>query len=185
MSISELFPRNNYFTKNQNKNDSIQNNNNIFPGRNNSENKSNLEKNIKLNNKRNHSYNSTNNEIELYFAMVETIIPVDEKINKKAIYNIKITSSLNYNDHWVKSYTLDDLIKFRNYLLKYASKVINLPFPQKSIFRFLPYIGQKYDERNWDVLLENKFYLDDFFETICKDREMYKLAEFINFFSKP
>ena len=124
-------------------------------------------------------------ELELFYAKVETIIPIDDKLNNDAIYNIKIRSSLNFNDFWIKSCTLDELYDLREYLLKYVSSVINLPFPQKSWMRFLPYIGYKYDERNWDILLENKFLLDDFFSTICKDKEMYKLSEFISFFSKP
>ena len=91
---------------------------------------------------------------------METIIPIDDKLNNSAIYNIKIRSSLNCNDSWIKSCTLDDLFNFREYLLKYSHYVINLPFPKKSWMRFLPYIGHKYDERNWDILLENKFFLD-------------------------
>ena len=184
MSFSEIFYRKNYIIQNseQNNNKDVhQNHINLSIKRNNSENKRYKSKGENLDN--NNSNN--NNEIELFFAEVETIIPIDEKINKKAIYNIKIKSSLNHNDFWIKSCTLDDLFEFRNYLLKYSSSVINLPFPQKSLFRFFPYIGHKYDERNWDILLENKFYLDDFFETICKDKKMYKFNEFINFFSKP
>ena len=137
-----------------------------------------------------HSSNNSNNsnekeEEELYFAKVDTIIPIDEKITNNAKYNIKIKSSININDTWIKSYILDDLINFRNYLLKFDISIINLPFPTKSILRFLPYIGYRYDERNWDILLENKFLLDDFLYTICKNKEMYKLSGFIDFFSKP
>ena len=186
MSIADLFYRDSYFTKKHDEKDKNNNNPkeiNLFTKKNNSDNKSTQSKNSNSSNNTNNSNN--NEEAELYFAEVETITPIDEKINNIAIYNIKIKSSLNFNDSWVKPYTLDDLIKFRNYLLKYASSVINLPFPEKSLFRFLPYIGQKYDERNWDILLENKFLLDDFFNTICKDKEMYKLSGFISFFSKP
>ena len=186
MSIADLFYRESYFTKKHDENNNNINNTkeiNLFHKKNNSDNKSTQSKNSNSSNGTNNSNN--NEESELYFAEVETITPIDEKINNSAIYNIKIKSSLNFNDSWVKPYTLDDLIKFRNYLLKYASSVINLPFPEKSLFRFLPYIGQKYDERNWDILLENKFLLDDFFNTICKDKEMYKLSGFISFFSKP
>ena len=137
-----------------------------------------------------HSSNNSNNnnekeEEELYFAKVDTIIPIDEKTTNNAKYNIKIKSSININDTWIKSYILDDLINFRNYLLKFDNSIINLPFPTKSILRFLPYIGYRYDERNWDILLENKFLLDDFLYTICKNKEMYKLSGFIDFFSKP
>ena len=187
MSIADLFYRDSYFTKKHDENDKNNNNPkliNLFHKNNNSDNKSTQSKNSNSSNNSNNS-NNNNEEAELYFAEVETITPIDEKINNSAIYNIKIKSSLNFNDSWVKPYTLDDLIKFRDYLLKYASSVINLPFPEKSLFRFLPYIGQKYDERNWDILLENKFLLDDFFNTICKDKEMYKLSGFITFFSKP
>ena len=138
-----------------------------------------------------HSSNNSNNskekeeEEELYFAEIDTIIPIDDKITNNAIYNIKIQSSFNSNDTWIKSCTLDDLINLRNYLLKFVNSIINLPFPTKSLLRFLPYIGYRYDERNWDILLENKFLIDNFLYTICKDKEMYKLSGFINFFSKP
>ena len=176
--IAKYFYRNSYFTKVHE--DTGTNNDN--------------QKEMNLlddNNDLNNNNNITNHkekeeqEEELYFAEVETIIPIDERTNNTAMYNIKIKSSLNFNDSWVKSCTLDDLFKFRDYLIKYTHSVINLPFPTKSLFRFLPYIGYKYDERNWDILLENKFLLDDFFETICKDKEMYKLSGFISFFSKP
>ena len=162
-----------------------ENNNNI-----NSENIKHNSNNSNNSEKPTHSSNNSNNsnekeEEELYFAKVDTIIPIDEKTNNNAKYNIKIKSSININDTWIKSYILDDLINFRNYLLKFDNSIINLPFPTKSILRFLPYIGYRYDERNWDILLENKFLLDDFLYTICKNKEMYKLSGFIDFFSKP
>ena len=162
-----------------------ENNNNI-----NSENVKHNSNNSNNSEKPTHSSNNSNNnnekeEEELYFAKVDTIIPIDEKITNNAKYNIKIKSSININDTWIKSYILDDLINFRNYLLKFDNSIINLPFPTKSILRFLPYIGYRYDERNWDILLENKFLLDDFLYTICKNKEMYKLSGFIDFFSKP
>ena len=162
-----------------------ENNNNI-----NSENVKHNSNNSNNSEKPTHSSNNSNNnnekeEEELYFAKVDTIIPIDEKITNNAKYNIKIKSSININDTWIKSYILDDLINFRNYLLKFDNSIINLPFPTKSILRFLPYIGYRYDERNWDILLENKFLIDNFLYTICKNKEMYKLSGFIDFFSKP
>ena len=183
--ISKLFYRNSYFTKvheESNVSDKNKNQINSKDNNNNSDNNS---------HKSNSSYSSNNSnkiedkELELYFAEVETIIPIDEKINNNAVYNIRIKSSINPHDSWVRSYTLDEITNFRYYLLKYTYNVINLPFPTKSLLRFLPYLGNKYDERNWDILLENKFLLDDFFKTICIDKEMYKLSGFINFFSKP
>ena len=192
MSISQFFFRESYFTKKHDdtdKNNTNQNERemNLFTIKNNTEKKSTKSKNSNSSNNSNNTNSSNNNdeEAELYFAEVETIIPIDEKFNNIAIYNIKIKSSLNFNDSWIKPCSLDDLINFRDYLLKFTYSVINLPFPRKSWLRFLPYIGQKYDERNWDILLENKFLLDDFFKTICKDKEMYKLSGFITFFSKP
>ena len=188
-SISQFFYRDSYFTKkhddkNQNpklinltqkKSNKKKDNDNIDnkSGRNSTEKSDSID------------YDLYDDELELFYAKVETIIPIDDKLNNNAIYNIKIRSSLNFDDSWIKSCTLDDLFNFREYLLKYTYSVINLPFPQKSWLRFLPYIGHKYDERNWDILLENKFLLDDFFSTICKDKEMYKLSEFVSFFSKP
>ena len=187
--ISNFFYRDSYFTKKHNDNDNDKNNYkemNLFQNNNKNNTNEDTDNKTKMSNASNFSnINIENNEAELYFAEVETIIPIDEKINNTAIYNIKIKSSLNVNDTWTKPCSLDDLIKFRDYLLKYTFSVINIPFPTKSFFRFIPYIGQKYDERNWDILLENKFLLDNFFSTICKDKEMYKLSGFISFFSKP
>ena len=187
-NISNLFYRESYFTKKHDENNPNPNLINLT--------KNKVQKKITDNNQDNQSERSSNEksesfecnaneEIELYHAIVETIIPIDDKLNNSAIYNIKIRSSLNCNDSWIKSCTLDDLFNFREYLLKYSHYVINLPFPKKSWMRFLPYIGHKYDERNWDILLENKFFLDDFLGAICKEREMYKLSEFVSFFSKP
>ena len=188
-NISQFFYRESYFTK---KHDDKNPNPNLINLTNNKkqENKDNTNIDDKSGRKSNeksesNDYDLYDDEIELYHAKVETIIPIDDKLNNNAIYNIKIRSSSNFDDEWIKSCTLDDLFNFREYLLKYTYSVINLPFPQKSWLRFLPYIGHKYDERNWDILLENKFLLDDFFSTICKDKEMYKLSEFIKFFSKP
>ena len=188
-SISQFFYRDSYFTKKHDdknpnpklinltkkKSNKKKDNDNIDnkSGRNSTEKSDSID------------YDLYDDELELFYAKVETIIPIDDKLNNNAIYNIKIRSSLNFDDSWIKSCTLDDLFNFREYLLKYTYSVINLPFPQKSWLRFLPYIGHKYDERNWDILLENKFLLDDFFSTICKDKEMYKLSEFVSFFSKP
>ena len=188
-SISQFFYRDSYFTKkhdDKNPNPKLinltQNNHNKKKDNNSNDNKSgrnSTEKSDSI------DYDLYDDELELFYAKVETIIPIDDKLNNDAIYNIKIRSSLNFDEFWIKSCTLDDLFNFREYLLKYTYSVINLPFPQKSWLRFLPYIGHKYDERNWDILLENKFLLDDFFITICKDKEMYKLSGFVSFFSKP
>ena len=188
-SISQFFYRDSYFTKkhdDKNPNPKLinltQNHHNKKKDNNSNDNKSgrnSTEKSDSI------DYDLYDDELELFYAKVETIIPIDDKLNNDAIYNIKIRSSLNFDEFWIKSCTLDDLFNFREYLLKYTYSVINLPFPQKSWMRFLPYIGHKYDERNWDILLENKFLLDDFFITICKDKEMYKLSGFVSFFSKP
>ena len=191
-NISQFFYRDSYFTK---KHD-VKNINPNLINLTSKNNKTKKDKNdiIKIENKEgrgsvekseSNDLDFCDDELELFYAKVDTIIPIDDNLNNNAIYNIKIRSSLNFNDSWIKSCTLDDLFNFREYLLKYTYSVINLPFPQKSWMRFLPYIGHKYDERNWDILLENKFLLDDFFSTICKDKEMYKLSEFISFFSKP
>ena len=189
-NISQFFYRDSYFTKKhdyKNPNPTLIN----LTKNNNSTNKDNTNindnKNGRSSNEKSDSidYDLYDDELELFHAKVETITPIDDKLNNNAIYNIKIRSSLNFSDSWIKSCTLEDLFNFREYLLKYTYSVINLPFPQKSWLRFLPYIGHKYDERNWDILLENKFLLDDFFSTICKDKEMYKLSEFMSFFSKP
>ena len=190
-NISQFFYRDSYFTK---KHDDKNPNPNLI---NLANNKKQFHKKINENNSDNLSGRASNEksdsieydlnyqEIELYHAKVETIIPIDDKLNNSAIYNIKIRGSLNYDDSWIKSCTLDDLFDFREYLLKFDSSVINLPFPTKSWLRFLPYFGHKYDERNWDILLENKFLLDDFLNAICKELGMYKLSGFISFFSKP
>ena len=188
-NISQFFYRESYFTKKHDDKNPNHTLINLTSNKNNN-NKDNTNLDDKSGRKSNEKsesidYDLYDDELELFYAKVETIIPIDDKLNNNAIYNIKITSSLNFNDSWIKSCTLDDLFNFREYLIKYTYSVINLPFPQKSWLRFLPYIGHKYDERNWDILLENKFLLDDFFITICKDKEMYKLSEFVKFFSKP
>ena len=187
--ISQFFFRESFFTKNHDEKNPNTNAINLFT-KNTIHNKNN--NNIERESSIKSSENSDSidmdlyDEMELFHAKVETIIPIDNKINNNnAIYNIKIRNSQNFDESWTKSCTLDELINFREYLLKYDYTVINQPFPEKSWLRFLPYIGHKYDERNWDILLENKFLLDDFFNTICKDKEMYKLSGFISFFSKP
>jgi hypothetical protein len=129
--------------------------------------------------------NNKKNEFNYVTAKIISIIPPDIKLNQDAIYNLEIQFSDSQNNKWIKSCTLNDLYFFREYIITYIPSIINIPFPQKSILSYLPFIGHKYDERNWDILLENKFLLDDFFSTICKDKEMYKLSEFIKFFSKP
>ena len=197
-NISQFFYRDSYFTKKHDDKNPNPNLINLFYKKSSSKiDFSNKDEDCNNNNSENNGESNSNNksdgnvddlyddEMELFYAKVDTIIPIDNKSNNKAIYNIKIRSSLNFNDFWIKSCTLDELFDLREYLLKYTYSVINLPFPQKSWMRFLPYIGHKYDERNWDILLENKFLLDDFFGTICKDKEMYKLSKFISFFSKP
>ena len=189
--ISEFFYRESYFTKKHNDKDKNNNDDdkeiNLFSNENKNNNiKNRSNKNSNTNNiSNNNIFDYEESETEFYSAEVETIIPIDEKINNTAIYNIKINSSLNANDIWKKSCSLDNLIKFHDYLLKYTHSVINIPFPTKSLLRFIPFVGHKYDERNWDILLENKFLLDNFFSTICRDKEMYKLSGFISFFSKP
>ena len=187
--ISQFFFRESFFTKNHDEKNPNTNAINLFT-KNTIHNKNN--NNIERESSIKSSENSDSidmdlyDEMELFHAKVETIIPIDNKINNNnAIYNIKIRNSQNFDESWTKSCTLDELINFREYLLKYDYTVINQPFPEKSWLRFLPYIGHKYDERNWDILLENKFLLDDFFNTICKDKEMYKLTGFVSFFSKP
>ena len=190
-NISQFFYRDSYFTKkhdDKNPNPNLLNltkNNNQFQNKIIDINTDNRSERTSSEKSDSNKFNIKNKELELFHAKVETIIPIDEKLNNSAIYNIKIRSSLNYDDSWIKSCTLDDLFDFREYLLKFDNSVINLPFPTKSLLRFLPYFGHKYDERNWDILLENKFLLDDFLSSICKEEGMYKLSGFISFFSKP
>ena len=185
-AISQFFFRESYFTKNHTESNPNTKAINLFTKKKkNEQSNNNNGKNSISNSENSESIDDIYDEEELFHAKVETIIPIDNKINNNAIYNLKIRSSQNFDESWTKSCTLDELINFREYLLKYASSVINLPFPEKSWLRIMPYIGHKYDERNWDILLENKFLLDDFFSTICKDKEMYKLSGFISFFSKP
>ena len=122
------------------------------------------------------------NKFSFVFAKIKKIIPPDE-INKKcAVYIIEMWEENNENNKWIKQYTLNELENFRNYIIKYVPSVNNLPFPYISWFSYLPYFGWKYDERNWDILLENKFILDNFFNTICQNKKIYILSEFNTFF---
>ena len=115
-------------------------------------------------------------------AEVSKIIPYDEINKKNAIYILEIYELKNKNNKWTKKYTLTEIENFRNYIIKYVPAVINLPFPYISLFSYLPFFGWKYDERNWDILLENKFILDNFFNTICQNKKIYILSEFNTFF---
>lgn len=111
-------------------------------------------------------------------AKIESIIPPRTK-DECALYNIKIT----YQDvNRYKKCPLKEISEFRRYIIKYIPSVNNLPFPSPSIFSYLPFIGYKYTELNWDILIEYKFILDDFFNAICNDPELYKLSEFNKFF---
>ena len=129
--------------------------------------------------------NNKKNEFNYVTAKIISIIPPDIKLNQDAIYNLEIQFSDSQNNKWVKSCTLNDLYFFREYIMTYIPSIINLPFPQKSILSYLPFIGHKYDERNWDILLENKFILDNFFCNICQDKNLYTLIGFNSFFKKP
>ena len=131
------------------------------------------------------SYNNTD-----YFvsAQINNILPPNDEYKTNAIYYIKVNER-NFigeiNECWIKQVTLNDLNEFRNYLIKYEPNVYNLPFPSLSILRYLPCIGHNYDEKNWDILLENKFILDEFFKVICSSENLYRLYGFKKFFTKP
>lgn len=126
--------------------------------------------------------NSIKGDDILFHVKIEKITPPSKGI-PEALYHLCI---INSNDQkWYKECTLKELYLFRNNIIFYFPSVCNLPFPLKSFWSYLPLIGHKYDERNWDVLLENKFILDDFFKSICNDKELYKLTSFIKFFEAP
>jgi hypothetical protein len=114
---------------------------------------------------------------------VHTIIQRETGGNKsKYIYRLFIKR--NDDLEWFKEKTFEEIEKFRNYLKKYIEEVKNLPFPKRSIFSFLPLVGSYYSEDNNDVLIENKFILDNFFEQICANPNTYKLEEFNSFFAE-
>ena len=115
-------------------------------------------------------------------AKVESITPIMDN-NKTTLYNLEILKSNGEN--WTKVISFEEIKKMRNYLIKFVPRVSNLPFPQKDWRSFLPFVGHKYDDHNWDVLLENKFILDEFFRSVCQDKELYKLSEFNAFFNQP
>ena len=131
---------------------------------------------------KNNSINNNGNDDILFTAKVEHITPPSLECSE-ARYQLSIMTS---NDRqWYKECSLNELSSFRNVLIYYFPNISNLPFPSKSLLSYLPLIGHKYDERNWDVLLENKFILDDFFNAICKDTQLYKLTIFEEFFEQP
>jgi hypothetical protein len=129
--------------------------------------------------------NNKKNEFIYVTAKIISIIPPDIDLKLDAIYNLEIQFSDSSNNTWIKPCTLKDFCFFREYIITYIPSIINLPFPQKNILSCLPFIGQNYDERNWDILLENKFILDNFFYIICQDKNLYTLIGFNSFFKKP
>ena len=131
-NISQFFYRDSYFTKihdDKNPNPNLINlfhqkssSKNDFTNKKDEDNNNNNSENNGERNSNNKSdsndYDLYDDEMELFCAKVDTIIPIDNKSNNKAIYNIKIRSSLNFNDFWIKSCTLDELF-IKIYLFSY------------------------------------------------------------------
>jgi len=118
-------------------------------------------------------------------AIVHNIIQKDDReIPGKTLYYYKLHIRRNDECEWYKEVLFEEIEKFRNSLIKYFPNVKNIPFPQKSIFSYLPYIGKIYSDENNDVLIEKKYVLDNFFQVICEFSQSYKVHEFDKFFSE-
>jgi len=108
----------------------------------------------------------------------------DPKIKKNAIYYYRLYIKRNDNLEWFKEVTFEEIEKFRNSVVKFVREIENIPFPMKSIFSYVPFIGSYYSDENNDVLIEKKIVLDNFFEQVCLNFDVYKLEVFNSFFKE-
>lgn len=120
-----------------------------------------------------------NGNHEFIIVKIESIVPPIDNSNANYMLHIKNSKQMS----WIKQCTMEELTQFRNYITKYVPSVNNIPFPARKKMSYIPFIGKSYSEHNWDILLENKFILDNFFESICKDLNVYKLNGFAEFFA--
>ena len=108
----------------------------------------------------------------------------DPKFKKTSFYYYRLYIKRNDNLEWFKENTFEEIEKFRNSVCKFVKEIENIPFPMKSIFSYVPFIGSYYSDENNDVLIEKKIVLDNFFEQVCLNFDVYKLEVFNNFFKE-
>jgi hypothetical protein len=114
---------------------------------------------------------------------VKTIIPKTDSIGKK-IYFYKLLVKRNDELEWFVTTTFDKIEQFRYYAVKYVKDVVNLPFPRKHLLEYIPFICKLYSDENYDVLIEKKYILDNFFQEMLKIQQVYKLDEFKKFYTE-
>jgi hypothetical protein len=115
---------------------------------------------------------------------VHSIIRRDDPNSKKIVNYYKLYIKRNDSLEWFKDATFEEIEKFRNCLCKFVKEIENIPFPMKSILSYVPFIGSYYSDENNDVLIEKKIILDNFFEQVCLNFEVYKLEVFNSFFKE-
>jgi hypothetical protein len=108
----------------------------------------------------------------------------DPKFKKTSIYYYRLYIKRNDNLEWFKENTFEEIEKFRNSVCKFVKEIENIPFPMKSIFSYVPFIGSYYTDENNDVIIEKKIVLDNFFEQVCLNFDVYKLEVFNKFFKE-
>jgi hypothetical protein len=113
---------------------------------------------------------------------IHSIIQENDAKNNN-YYFYKLFIKRNDGLQWFKEVTFEEIEEFRKFLLKYIDDLKNIPFPKKSVFRYIPFINKYYSDDNPDILIERKFFLDNFFDQISKNFQIYKFEEFNRFFS--
>lgn len=121
----------------------------------------------------------------LIHCSVHSIIQKEDPKNKNiSIYTYKLYIKRNDELEWFKYTSFEEIEKFRNYIIKYVKEIKDIPFPTKSVLSYIPFIGKIYGDDNNDVLIEKKYILDNFFEEVCNNIQVYKLDEFDKFFTE-
>lgn len=113
---------------------------------------------------------------------VHSIVQRENPSTKKIAYYYRLFVKRNDGLEWFKEATMEEIKKFRNIICKYLKDIINIPFPMISVLSYLPFVGSYYSDDNNDVLIEKKIILDNFFEQVCLNLDVYKLEMFNNFF---
>ena len=116
-------------------------------------------------------------------STVHTILNKTDERNKN-VYYYKLYIKRNDDLEWFKTVTFEKIELFRNYLLQYVKQMKDIPFPNRNILSYVPFIGKYYSDENNDVLIEKKYILDNFFLELCNIQQAYKLEEFNNFFTE-
>ena len=101
----------------------------------------------------------------------------------KCIYQYKIYCKRNDGLNWFKEVSFRDIEIFRKIIISELPELKHIPFPIESIFSKIPLIKRLYSDDNDDVLIEKKFYLDNFFDNLLEIEEAYKLDKFNDFFA--